>query len=155
MSFFMQLIIPSLQNFQLVLFSANLLKPRSNRSIEINKWRLGLVQGNLYTEGRLLYQSQSSTNCRIGCWQIEKYFFTNCKQPSPQLVDDCTCGTIPFPLYRDFPASSIKLGLHTFDLINKIFEESKFNAIFYAMLIRSLGINMILNTNYNTSENQK
>ncbi len=46
---------------------------------------------------------KSSTNYRIGCWTDEKIFTIVVRQPSPQLFDDCTCGTIPFHLYRDFP----------------------------------------------------
>jgi hypothetical protein len=36
------------------------------------------------------------------------------KQPSPQLVDNCTCGTIPFPLYREFPGLAIYIKIKVF-----------------------------------------
>ena len=53
----------------------------------------------IFTRGNL-YAVQSLVNCRIGCWCIGKYFFASSKQPRLQLTDNCTCATIPFPLYR-------------------------------------------------------
>jgi hypothetical protein len=38
-----------------------------------------------------------------------KNFVLFLKQPSPQLVDDCTCSTIPFPLYREIPVDTEKI----------------------------------------------
>jgi hypothetical protein len=35
--------------------------------------------------------------------QMKKHLKIVLRQPSPQLIDDCTFGTIPFPLYREFP----------------------------------------------------
>ena len=43
---------------------------------------------------------------QLWAWLIlnhEKYFSVK-QQPILQLIDNCICGTIPFPLYRDFPA---------------------------------------------------
>jgi hypothetical protein len=33
----------------------------------------------------------------------DKIFNIVLRQPSPQLLDDCTCGPTPFHLYTDFP----------------------------------------------------
>jgi hypothetical protein len=45
-----------------------------------------------------------------GCWYSEKDFVHFLKQPSKQLADKCTCGTIPFPQYRDFPVLAKQLA---------------------------------------------
>ena len=38
---------------------------------------------------------QLSTNHKIDCWSNENIFWANWKLPNPQLVDNCTAGTIP------------------------------------------------------------
>ena len=70
-----------------------------------------LVYLDLKTTG---YESQEIIQVSNSIWeistQVEGYYYTTCavvKQmevvKNPQLVDNCTCGTILFPLYRYFP----------------------------------------------------
>jgi hypothetical protein len=67
------------------------------------------IYGHKFDAGKSLYRGRGSTACAVvnplKKWLFEqrKYFVLFLKQPSPQLVDDCTSGTIPFPLYREFP----------------------------------------------------
>jgi hypothetical protein len=65
--------------------------------------------------GKSLYRGRGYTACTVvnplKKWLFrEKDFVLFLRQPSPQLVD-CTCGTIPFPLYREFPAYTTKFCL--------------------------------------------
>jgi hypothetical protein len=59
--------------------------------------------------GKSLYRGRGPTACAVvnplKKWLFVhiEYFVLFLKQPSPLLIDDCTCGTIPFPLYREFP----------------------------------------------------
>jgi hypothetical protein len=46
---------------------------------------------------------QLTTNSRSGCWANDKIFTIFIRQPSPELIDHSTCGTIPFPLHKEFP----------------------------------------------------
>jgi hypothetical protein len=49
---------------------------------------------------------KSSNNCELSCLiAICKYFVIG-PQPILQLVVNCTCVTIPFPLYKDIPLTS-------------------------------------------------
>ena len=52
--------------------------------------------GNSLYTGRLPYE-QLLTNCRIGFYYKENKIWTAKKLSSPQLVDNCTYGTIAFP----------------------------------------------------------
>jgi hypothetical protein len=45
----------------------------------------------------------SSNNCWLGCHTTIENIFSLVPQPILQLVDDCKCGTNPFPLYINFP----------------------------------------------------
>jgi hypothetical protein len=59
-------------------------------------------QGNLYTGINCLCSRQSTKKL-----VVRAEFFL--KQPSPQLVDNCTWGSTPFPLDREFPAPAYNL----------------------------------------------
>ena len=52
----------------------------------------------LFIQGKAMVPYvQLSTNCRIGFWYNENKVCTVVKLSSPQLVDNCTYGTIAFP----------------------------------------------------------
>ena len=62
------------------------------------------VQGNLYTGGRLLYRlcsCQPTVELPVGV--LENIFLQLVNNQALTTVDNCTYGTIPFPLYIDFP----------------------------------------------------
>jgi hypothetical protein len=49
------------------------------------------------------------------------------KQPSPQMVDNGTCGTISLTLYREFPAKIIKvINANTFRILKKPIKDNFF-----------------------------
>ena len=75
---------------------AVVLKPVS-RSREISIW------------GKGIYPLCSHQSTKLVAVCAEKMFYLFLKQPSPQLVDNCTYGTVPFPLYREFPGRSAQL----------------------------------------------
>ena len=94
-----------------------------NRIIEVVKPQVSKIHAreiSIQGEG-------DGTRCavvnQLWAWLIlnhEKYFSVK-QQPILQLIDNCTCGTIPFPLYRDFPGET-KVDI---DLPNYLIKKSK------------------------------
>ena len=57
---------------------------------------------SLYGEKAMLLYVQLSTNCGLGYPSSNKNIFSLQQWPILQLVDNCTYGTMTFPLYKDF-----------------------------------------------------
>ena len=75
----------------------------------INEAHFMLISWN-YIAGKSLYRGKGmvslvklSTNDGLGWLWKEKTIFVMKQQPILQLIDSCTSGTLPFPLYKDFP----------------------------------------------------
>ena len=65
---------------------------------------------------------------------MKNIFFANCNQSRQHLVDNCTCGTIPFPLCYDFPDLGIQEdSIHNcVNLIDSPFFSSTFPLLFFS-----------------------
>jgi hypothetical protein len=69
--------------------------------------KISLAGKSLYREKEMVPQVQLSNNCGLRCRTIILNILSLLHLTIVQLIDRCTCGTIPFPLYRDFPDWSL------------------------------------------------
>jgi hypothetical protein len=110
------------------------------------KLRIEILFNLLLQAGKSLYRWRGSTACAVvnllKKWLFvqRNFFILFLRQPSPQLVDDCTCGTIPFPLFREFP------GCKSFSLLGFTHTHKYF--IYISLSLSLLSPNSFLETVY-------
>jgi hypothetical protein len=93
-----------------------------------NSLKLSILHDSLLQDmqaRKSLYRGRGSTACAV-VNPLKKWLFVQrnffLRQPSPQLVDDCTCGTILFLLYREFLHASVRIDVNKLIKGNQLYD---------------------------------